>query len=72
MSEPTKRVKVSLEVTETVSFTVETEVEVPADIADDKRELLDYLEENDSGWIDEIDPSQQQVKERSIDSVRIL
>lgn len=69
--EPMVTIKVEMEVTEQVSCTVTSEFEVPAGIANDADALLDYLND-DSGWVDDIDPSQQEVLERDVDSVKIL
>ncbi|GAB2329254.1 hypothetical protein [Streptomyces variabilis] len=64
-----KTVAVSFSITETVTTDVEAEVTVPSWIADDWERLLDWLEANESAWIDEIDPAAACVEERDITEI---
>jgi hypothetical protein len=68
----TVRVSVGFEIKEVVTCPVYAELDVPAELLDDRRELMSWLLENDEAWVDEIDPSRQSVEDRDVIAVKEL
>ncbi|MFI1177815.1 hypothetical protein [Streptomyces melanogenes] len=69
--DPDVTVTVDLTVTETVLYEFRSEVEVPASVAADEHELHEYLDENESLWLDDLDPTGKNsaITERTLDEV---